>query len=78
VDTSKTKAPAAPSKPKSETKPFVLKVKPEGAQKWTVLGFMNLRIDNSGGVATLFRDDGTKVEKVSVFPYEKRGDSPAA
>lgn len=78
MDTSKPQLPAAPSKPKSETRPFVLKVKPEGAQKWQVLGFVNLRTDNSGGVATLFREDGTKVEKVSVFPYEKRGDSSAA
>lgn len=76
MDTSKTKAPAA--KAKVATKPFILKVKPEGEEKWKVLGFVNMRVDLSGGVATLLRDDGTKQEKVSVFTYEKKADEAAS
>ena len=41
------------------SKSFVLKVKPEGAEKWKILGYLSLREDLSGGVATLLREDGT-------------------
>lgn len=70
MDTANPQPPS--SKTKSPTKPFVLKVKPEGAEKWKTLGYLNMRTDQSGGVATLFLADGTKVEKVSIFPHEKK------
>ena len=60
------------------TRPFVLKVKPEGAEKWTTLGYVNLRLDNSGGVATLIREDGSRIERIAVFPHEKKAERPAA
>ena len=65
------------SEKKVGTKPLVLKVKPAGAEKWKTLGFLNVREDLSGGVATLFFDDGTKLEKVSIFPHEKKPVAPA-
>lgn len=76
MDTADQQAPS--SKTKSPTKPFVLKVKPEGAEKWKTLGYLNMRTDLSGGVATLFLADGTKLEKVSIFTHEKKkGDGEA-
>lgn len=70
MDTANPQPPS--SKTKSPTKPFVLRVKPEGAEKWKTLGYLNMRTDQSGGVATLFLADGTKLEKVSIFPHEKK------
>jgi hypothetical protein len=61
---------------------MVLKVKPAGADKWKVLGYLNVREDLSGGMATLINADGSKLEKVAIFPNDKKKDaaseSPAA
>lgn len=69
------------SKPKPATKssgwsPFVLKVK--DGDKWKVLGYINMKPDFSSGIATLIREDGTKLEKVSVFKNEKKEDKSAS
>ena len=53
------------SEPKTEGKTINLKTK-EG-EKWKTLGTLFIRADLSGGVATLYKDDGTKVEDVAVF-----------
>ncbi len=58
--------PAVPSKS------FVLKVKPDGAEKWKVLGYISLREDLSGGVATLIQEDGSRLEKIAVFTQDKK------
>lgn len=78
------RAPVAPTPPqatgsKAPTMPFVLKEKPQGAEKWTVLGFVNFRADFSGGMATLFGPDGEKLEKVVVFVHEpkEKAEAPA-
>ena len=54
------------------SKSFVLKVKPEGAEKWKILGYISLREDLSGGVATLLREDGTRLDKIAVFTQDKK------
>lgn len=64
---------SASSSPAASAKyiPLVLKTKkPDG--KWQVHAYLNLRADLSGGVATLVLPDGTKLEKVAIFPNEKR------
>ena len=53
---------------KKEGRSFNLKTKVDG--KWKSLGTLFLRDDSSGGVATLFKDDGTRVENVSIFPND--------
>jgi hypothetical protein len=60
--------------------PLVLKTKkPDG--KWQVHGYLNLKADLTGGVGTLVLPDGTKLEKVNVFPNDKKDklekDAPA-
>ena len=54
------------------SKSFVLKVKPEGAEKWKILGYVSMREDLSGGVATLLKEDGTRLDKVAVFTQDKK------
>ena len=68
MSTTQVSAPASVVASKS----FVLKVKPDGAQKWKVLGYVSMREDLSGGVATLLRDDGTRLDKVAVFTQDKK------
>jgi hypothetical protein len=53
---------------KKEGRSFNLKTKV--GEKWKTLGTLFLRADDSGGVATLFKDDGTKLENVSIFPND--------
>ena len=53
MSTTQVSAPA----PVVASKSFVLKVKPDGAEKWKVLGYVSMREDMSGGVATLIQDD---------------------
>ncbi len=69
--TSETKTPKSPEQ-KRPTRPMVLKVKPAGAEKWKVLGYLNVREDLSGGVATLIAADGSRIEKVAIFPNDKK------
>ena len=58
--------------PAVASKSFVLKVKPDGAEKWKVLGYLSLREDMSGGVATLIQQDGSRLEKIAVFTQDKK------
>lgn len=63
------------SKPKPNYLPFVLKTKSADGKKWNVHAWVSLKADLSGGVATIVLPDGTKLEKVNVFPNEKKKDS---
>ena len=47
-------------------------MKPDGAEKWKVLGYVSMREDMSGGVATLIQDDGSRLEKIAVFTQDKK------
>lgn len=38
--------------------------------KWKPVGTGFMRADPSGGVATLFREDGSKLENVAIFPND--------
>lgn len=60
------------SKPKSNYLPFVLKTKSADGKKWNVHAYLNIKADLSGGVATIVLPDGTKLEKVTVFPNDKK------
>lgn len=68
MSTTQVSAPA----PVVASKSFVLKVKPDGAEKWKVLGYVSMREDMSGGVATLIQEDGSRLEKVAVFTQDKK------
>jgi len=50
---------------KKDGRSYNLKLKV--AEKWKTVGTMFLREDGSGGVATIFKDDGSKLENVSIF-----------
>lgn len=63
------------SKPKSTYLPFVLKTKSADGKRWTVHAYVSLKADLSGGVATIVLPDGTKLEKVNVFPNDKKKDA---
>ena len=65
MTTETTKTPAAV---KVEGRRFNLKVKE--ADKWKTLGTAFLRADGSGGVATLYQPDGSKLENVAIFPVD--------
>lgn len=64
------------SKPKSTYLPFVLKTKAADG-KWKVHAYVSLKADLSGGVATIVLPDGTKLEKVNIFPNDKKRDGEA-
>lgn len=66
------------SKPKSNYLPFVLKTKSADGKKWNVHAYLNIKADLSGGVATIVLPDGTKLEKVNVFPNDKKKDAGEA
>lgn len=52
--------------------PLVLKTKSADGKTWRIHGYLNLRADLSGGVGTLVLPDGTKLEKVAIFPNDKK------
>jgi hypothetical protein len=54
---------------KKEGRSFNLKAKV--GEKWKTYGTAFFRADGSGGVGTLFNDDGTKIENVSIFADRK-------
>ncbi|MDX2014006.1 MAG: hypothetical protein SFW67_27665 [Myxococcaceae bacterium] len=63
--------PKSKSSPKLSYVPLILKTKtPDG--KWKVHGYLNVKPDLTGGVGTLVLPDGTKVDKVNVFPNDKK------
>ena len=66
------------SKPKPTYLPFVLKTKSADGKKWNVHAYLNIKADLSGGVATIVLPDGTKLEKVNVFPNDKKKDTSEA
>ena len=68
---SRRSASSAPPAAAAKYIPLVLKTKkPDG--KWQVHAYLNLKADLSGGVATLVMPDGTKLEKVAIFPNDKK------
>jgi hypothetical protein len=57
--------------PKVQYVPLVLKtITSDG--KWRIHGYLNVKPDLSGGVGTLKLPDGTKLEKVNVFPNPRK------
>jgi hypothetical protein len=63
--------PESKSSLKPSYVPLILKTKTADG-KWKVHGYLNVKPDLTGGVGTLVLPDGTKVDKVNVFPNDKK------
>jgi len=77
VNTGSHRPKSQAAKPKSNYLPFVLKTKSADGKKWNVHAYVSLKADLSGGVATIVLPDGTKLEKVNVFPNDKKKEAGA-